>query len=123
MQILIVDDDEEIRRVFNVAFTSAGHQIKTAATGGEALVLVKTYQFDAVLMDVEMPTMSGWNVLEAIHHMPGGGNLPVVLFTAHGNVTSDAYAKMLGAYALLRKPVAPTEVLDVISRAIEERGA
>ena len=123
MQILIVDDNDDIRRVFDLAFTSAGHQVKTAATGAEALVLVKTYQFDAVLMDVEMPTMSGWNVLEAIHHMPGEGNLPVILFTAHGNVTSDAYAKMLGAYALLRKPIVPAEVLNVISRAIAERGA
>jgi FixJ family two-component response regulator len=55
--------------------------------------------------------------------MPDGGNLPVVLFTAHGNETSDAYAKMLGAYTLLRKPVNPAVILNTIHRAIEERAS
>jgi len=121
MHILVVDDTEDIRHIFSVAFTAAGHQVKTAATGNEALELVGHYQFDAVLLDVEMPTMSGWKVLEAIRQVPGSGLLPVILFTAHGNVTSDSYAKMLGAYALLHKPVAPTEILNIINRAMEER--
>lgn len=123
MQILIVDDNDEIRRVFNLAFTSAGHQAQTAATGAEALELVQHHQFDAVLLDVEMPTMSGWNVLEAIRKIPEHKQVPVILFTAHGNITSDAYAKMLGAYALLRKPIEPAEILEIINRAIEERSA
>lgn len=121
MHILVVDDDNNIRHLFSAAFALAGHQAKTAATGTEALELVKEHRFDAVLLDVEMPTMSGWKVLEAIQRMPVSGHLPVILFTAHENPSSDAYAKILGAYALLRKPAAPTEILEVIARAIEDR--
>lgn len=123
MHILLVDDDQGVRQFFDRAFTSAGHQVTTAETGAEALELVEAHQFDAVLLDVEMPAMRGWRVLEAIHGLPGSSQLPVILFTGHGNVTSDAYAKMLGAYALLHKPIAPADILEVISRAIEERQA
>lgn len=121
MHILIVDDDNEIRHFFSLAFAAAGHQVKAAATGAEALELVEHHPFDAVLLDVEMPTMSGWKVLGAIQQMPTAGHLPIILFTAHENVSSDAYAKILGAYALLRKPVSAKTVLEVINRAIEER--
>lgn len=106
-----------------MAFTSAGHQVTTASTGAEVLALVEAHQFDAVLLDVEMPTMSGWRVLEAIQHLPTGSQVPVIVFTGYGNVTTDAYAKMLGAYALLHKPCSPADILDVINRAIEERRA
>jgi two-component system phosphate regulon response regulator PhoB len=123
MQILLVDDDEGILHFFGMAFTSAGHQVTTASTGGEALALAESHQFDAVLLDVEMPAMSGWRVLEGIQRLPTGSQVPVILFTAYGNVTSDAYAEMLGAYALVRKPVAPAEILELINRAIEERKA
>ncbi len=94
MHILVVDDDNNIRHLFSVAFALAGHEVKAAATGAQALELVEQHPFDAVLMDVEMPTMSGWKVLEAIHRLPVGERLPVILFTAHENPSSDAYASL-----------------------------
>jgi CheY-like chemotaxis protein len=129
MHILIVDDDADILGVYSKAFAKLGHQATTTTNGIDALNLIDNYQrsefqrFDAVLLDVEMPTMSGWRVLEAIHKMPGSGQLPVVLFTAHSNTTSDAYAKMLGGYALLRKPVPAQTILEVIGNALEKREA
>ena len=129
MHILVIDDDNEIRDVFCKSFVHSGHRVTSATNGSEALELMRANEwgedekFHAVLVDVEMPGMNGWRVLEAIRKMPNGANLPVILFTAHGNLMSKSYAKMLGAYALLHKPIATSKVLEVINRAVDGREA
>lgn len=121
MNILLVDDNNETRHFYSMAFKRAGHPTEIAASGAEALELMPQQHFDAVVLDIEMPDMSGWKVLEAIRQMPDSQRTPVILYTAHHNPSSDAYAKMLGAYALLRKPIIPASLLEVVQKAVEEQ--
>lgn len=123
MHILLVDDNYETRQFYAMALNVAGHPTEIAANGVDALNSLQRQRFDAIVLDVEMPDMSGWKVLEAIQQMPSEQRIPVILFTAHQNPSSDAYARMLGAYILLRKPIIPASLLEVVQRAVDEHNA
>lgn len=123
MHILLVDDIGDTRHLFGMAFVLAGHRTKTASNGAEALALFKQHHFDAVVLDVEMPHMSGWQVLEAMREVPFGDRVPVILFTAHHDSKDEIHAKNAGAYALLRKPILPNDLLQIIEAAINESAA
>jgi PAS domain S-box-containing protein len=117
MHVLLVDDVEDTRQLFDIAFVSAGHHASTASSGAEALELVATHRFDAVVLDIEMPNMDGWTVLEAIRQLPFGKQVPVILFSAHHDLDMEERAKEAGAYALLRKPLLPKYVIAMTESA------
>jgi len=121
MNILLVDDNNDTRHLFGMAFVLAGHRVKTAPNGAEALALFSQHRFDVVVLDVEMPHMSGWKVLEAMRHMPFGEQVPILLFTAYHDPNFEAQAKSAGAYAVLRKPIFPDSLLEVMEKAVKER--
>ena len=120
MRILVVDDVQDTRQMFSMAFVLAGYRASAASNGAEALELVSKHRFDAVLLDIEMPKMSGWKVLEAIRQLPFGEQVPVVLFTAYHDPEKEERAKEAGAYALLRKPMLPEYVIAMVENAVQE---
>lgn len=121
MHILVVDDNDDTRALFSMAFVLAGYRASAAANGAEALEFVSKHRFDAVLLDIEMPKMNGWEVLEAIRQLPFGEHVPVVLFSAHHDPEKEERAKEAGAYVLLRKPMLPEYVISVVESATSER--
>lgn len=123
MHILLVDDVQDTRQLFSMAFMLAGHRTSTASSGAEALDLVMNRRFDAVLLDLEMPTMDGWKVLESIRQIPGGDHVPIVMFSAYHDEEKEQRALEAGAYALLRKPMLPQFVISVLDSAIENKAA
>ncbi len=120
MRILVVDDVQDTRQMFSMAFVLAGYRASAAANEAEALEFVSKHRFDAVLLDIEMPNMSGWKVLEAIRQLPFGEQVPVVLFSAHFDPAKEERAKEAGAYALLRKPMLPEYVISIVESATSE---
>jgi CheY-like chemotaxis protein len=123
MQILLVDDIEDTRDLYSKAFALMGHQAQTACSGWEALDIMSHSRFDAVVMDVQMPGMSGWQVLEIMRQLPRGADVPVVMFTAHNSEIDNIRAGNARAQALVRKPITPGALLDVIERVIAGRSA
>jgi CheY-like chemotaxis protein len=90
----------------------------TLSNGAEALALVQQCHFDAIVLDIAMPGMNGWELFEAIRQLPYGKQVPIILFTAYHDPMMDKRAKEVGIYALLRKPITPEAMLDVIQDAI-----
>ena len=83
-----------------------------AANGLEAVSAVQNSEpFDAVVMDVEMPEMNGWDAVRAIRALPGGSSLPILMFTAYGNGVTLKLAREVGANDVLHKPLSPYELL------------
>jgi PAS domain S-box-containing protein len=117
MQVLVVDDVKDTRQLLDMAFGLAGHRTATASSGTEALELIAKQRFDAVVLDIEMPHMDGWEVLEAIRLLPFGAQVPVILFTAHQDPDMEARAREAGAYALLNKPLLPKYVIAMTESA------
>ena len=118
MHILVVDDVQDTRQLFSMAFVLAGHRTLTAPSGAEAIELFLKHRFDAVLLDIEMPDVNGWKVLDSIRQLPYGEEVPIILFTADHDIEKEKRAKTAGAYALLRKPMLPKYVIEIAEIAV-----
>lgn len=112
MRILFVDDLPDTCEVFRIALTIKGHSIRLATTGRQAISAVGEEIFDAVVMDIEMPEMNGWQALQQIRGLPNGQSLPVLMFTAYGSNADESEALRQGANGLICKPALPDEVLQ-----------
>lgn len=111
MHILFVDDLPDTRDVFRLAFRIQGHSTTLAANGREAIDAVQSEKFDAVIIDVEMPEMNGFEAVRHIRLLEHGTHLPIIMFTAYGDGEAQEKAHDVGADLLLHKPILPQELL------------
>ena len=114
MNILFVDDLPDTCEVFKLAFRLEGHNTTVAHDGREALSLAGSEKFDAIIMDVEMPVMNGWDSVSKIRQLPSGGSIPIIMFTAYGTAADREHALEVGANDLVQKPVQPRELINRI---------
>jgi len=121
MHILFVDDNRDTLNLFSMAFVLAGHRVSTASSGTEAFELLSKHHFDAVLLDIEMPNLSGWQVLELIRELPFQSQIPVIMFSAEHSEAKEQRARQSGVYTLLRKPMLPEYVIAAVEQAVNER--
>lgn len=118
-KVLVVEDDEMIRSLFEDTLVSLGYQVTTASTGARALDLIQGQLFDTVLCDIRMPEMDGLEILRQIkRHDP---SVEVVMVTGYPAVQTAVEALKLGAYDYLAKPVRLEELQHVMARLTERR--
>jgi DNA-binding response OmpR family regulator len=115
--ILIVDDEPNVRLVFRTALESSGYRTSSAEDGEKALLWLENAPIDLVLLDLQMPGMSGMGVLEAIRE--AGNDVPVVIVTAHGSIPDAVQAMKLGAIDFLSKPLSPDALRSVVAEVLE----
>ena len=120
-QVLIVDDNEDIRTALIDSLTQRGYHCVAAKDGASALQLLNTDLFHLVITDYQMPAMDGLQLLEALKERPTHDRQPVILMTADMSETLRRQALKLGAYAVIAKPFAPQELAALSARAIESR--
>ncbi len=117
--VLVVDDEETIQNLLQRILKEAGYNVVTASDGQEALDKVSQQKFDAVLLDIKMPVMSGIEVLQQLTtNWPG---ICVVMATAVGDAQTAVEAMKLGAYDYITKPFNPDDVVLKMQRALEKR--
>jgi DNA-binding NtrC family response regulator len=116
-RVLVVDDDESLRRVTQVQLEQAGYAVATAANGPEALTLLQKAPPDLVITDLKMPGMSGLELLRKIRS--DYPEVLVVMLTAFGTVESAVEAMKAGAYDYITKPVHEDELELVVQRSLE----
>lgn len=113
--VLVVDDDASVRKVLGALLENAGWTTTRAATGEEALDLVRAADPDVVVSDLKMPGMDG---LELLGHLRVSyPEIPVVLLTAHGSVDAAVEAMKRGAHDFLTKPFDKEQVLAIVESA------
>ena len=116
--ILVVDDDADIRDLIQAILEAAGHNVTLAADGQEALNKLKRKPYELVVLDIMMPTMSGYEVLEQIRAMPSRASTPVIVVTAKHDPTGVMREVRGGAVDHLAKPFMPEELEGVVGRAL-----
>ncbi len=117
--ILLIDDDDSLRRVMEFSLAEAGHTVQTAASGEDGLRLFEKGAFDAVITDITMPGMSGMEVLAKVHkRVP---TLPVIVITAYGTIESAVEAMKQGAFDYITKPFNRDELRLTLEKAIKMR--
>src|SRR6187431_820042 len=105
IHVLIVDDDAGSRLLMRRALERSGFTISEAADGAAAVAVVEAGACDAVLMDVEMPAMNGYEACKAIRSRPGGAHLPIMMVTGRDDVASINQSYQAGATDFLAKPI------------------
>ena len=115
--ILVVDDDPDIREVLKDRLESLGYNVFAGASGVEALELLEKQNPQIVLMDIEMPEMSGLEALKEIRKRQI--DITVVMITAHGTIERAVEAIRQGAYDFIPKPFEPDHIALIVQRALE----
>jgi DNA-binding response OmpR family regulator len=103
--LLIVDDNEKIRELLSQRLRRNGYTTATAGNGKEALERVSAESFDLILLDIEMPEMSGLDVLRALRQTTTATELPVIVVSANTQSADLVEAPSLGANDYATKPV------------------
>lgn len=114
-RILVVEDEEKLRRVIQLQLVSAGYEVDQAGTAEDALRFAD--RADAVLTDLKLPGMDGQHLLQLIHGQ--NANLPVIVMTAFGTVETAVEAMKSGAVDFLLKPFSLDHLMKVVEKALE----
>ena len=101
-RVLVVDDDPAIRKIIADRMRAQGHEVEVAVDGEAALAAVADFDPELVLLDMKMPKMDGFEVLEALRRSESPPQ--VVMITAHGNIERAVRAIQLGAADFIAKP-------------------
>jgi len=115
--ILIIDDDDQLRKSFDKLITEEGYTAKSAASGEAGLKIVQKESPDLVILDMRLPGMNGLETFKAIHKIEP--KLPVIIMTAYGTTETAIEATKMGAFDYILKPFDIPVMLDVIRQALE----
>ncbi|HWV56591.1 MAG TPA: sigma-54 dependent transcriptional regulator [Longimicrobiales bacterium] len=119
-RILVVDDEEGIRRVLRQLLEYEGHEVRTVSGGGEALEVFPDFRPELTFLDVKMARMDGLEVLDRLREMDGTAT--VIMISGHGTIETAVEATRRGAYDFLEKPLDTDRLLLTIRNALEHRG-
>ena len=120
-RVLIVDDEESIRRSLAGLLADEGYEAVTARDGDQALAALRADPPPAlVLLDIAMPGRDGLEVLEQIHAI--APDLPVVMMSGHGTIETAVRATKLGAYDFVEKPLSADKLLLTLEHALRHAG-
>lgn len=120
-RILLVDDDDINIMVTERVLSETGYQVTTASTGTDCLLRLEEEEYDLLLLDIDMPDMTGIEVLERIRETPKIKDTRTVILTAssHNGDMSDAIR--LGVLDFIKKPAFPETLVDAVRQAINTR--
>ena len=113
-RILVLDDDPHIVRTLEIMLKGDGHEVLTAASGEDALTIVQRENVDIALVDIQLPGMSGIDVLRRLKN--GHRHIEVIVITAYGSIESAVESMKEGAFDYLTKPFSPDQVRHRLSQ-------
>jgi len=119
--LLLVDDEERLRKAMERSFRQEGYQTLTAASGEEALAVLQTEKVDLVIADLAMPGMDGMALVRAIRNSDPG--MKVIVLTAYGSDESMAEAEALKVACYLSKPFDLSNLKSRVKRLLKAPGA
>lgn len=117
-KILVVEDDRNVADALRIIMEDNGYETVLAMNAHQGLEQSRLRRFDLVITDVQLPDMSGLDVLTTLRKEAPAR--PVIIITAHSSVEIITEAKTRGAFHVLPKPFQPSEILDLARRAIAQ---
>jgi DNA-binding response OmpR family regulator len=110
-RIIIADDDEIVGEIARDALIAAGHGAGLLADGEEALKVIKARKPDAVVLDCNMPGLSGVLLVQELRRLPDFARLPVLMLTGRQGQRDEELARFAGADDYMKKPFDPEELV------------
>jgi len=119
--VLYVEDNEYNRKIVRQLLSRTSYRLREAADGEAALGMVREERPDLILMDVQLPKMSGLDVTRALRADPATADVPIIVVTSFALSGDDQRAMAAGASAYIAKPYSPRELLALIQTFLAER--
>ena len=114
MRVLVVDDDPTIRELLSLELGCAGHDVELAADGSAGLEVIRRDRPDALVLDVMMPSVSGWDVLTDLRADDAYADLPIVLLSARDLPDDVRHGYALGASLVISKPCDSEQLVSLL---------
>jgi CheY-like chemotaxis protein len=114
--VLVVDDAPDVTEMIALMMSYAGYRVATAFSAAEALDAARTQRFDAVISDIGMPGMSGYQLAEALRALPAYRSTPLIAVTGFTMYEDRQRALSAGFDDFLNKPISPSALLEAVRR-------
>jgi CheY-like chemotaxis protein len=120
---LIVEDEGDLRLMTRMILESRpGYDVLEAENGAEALAVLDSSEVDLILLDIRLPDMEGWDILDRLTEQGRFPKLPVVMVSAHSTPSTAERAIREGVRAYVTKPFTSEELFEAIARALPAQG-
>lgn len=116
-RVLIIDDEAETCRMLSTALELFGYETASALSGMDALGMLPSFKPEAIVLDLMMPGMDGFEVARRVRANPDTKDVPIIVVTAMGEANAEQRAREAGASEFMNKPVGIAELADVIKNA------
>jgi len=121
VNVLYVEDNEYNRKIVRQLLTRTSYRLREAVDGEAALGMVREERPDLILMDVQLPKMSGLDVTRALRGDPATADVPIIVVTSFALSGDEQRAMAAGASAYIAKPYSPRDLLALIHTFLAER--
>lgn len=112
--ILLVEDNLATRKMLRLTFTTAGYTLHEAADGGEALRLAREHRPQAIIQDLKLPDMDGFELVKSLRALPRGAEIPIFCYSGLIDRSQQKLVLAAGFTDLLLKPASPAELLKIV---------
>ena len=113
-RILVIEDQEDNRRIVRDLLTSVGYELIEAVTGEEGVTLAETQRPDLILMDIQLPGLDGYEATRRIKANPALRHIPIIVVTSYALSGDEAKAREAGCDGYVAKPFSPRVLLAKI---------
>ena len=120
-RILVIEDNEDNRRIVRDLFTSAGYELIEAVTGEDGVALAQRERPDLILMDIQLPGFDGYEATRRIKADPTLAGVPIIVVTSYALSGDDVKAMAAGADGYVSKPFSPRALLAKVREFLPER--
>ena len=121
-RMLIVDDEPDVRLLCRLNLEQRGHDLLEASTGSVALELARERHPDVIVLDLMLPGMTGYEVLEILKGDEQTSDIPVLVLTAKSLRADRERSHILGASGFLTKPFLPSELCELVESLVSKAG-
>ena len=116
LRVLVVDDAPDVTELLALLMSHAGYEVEMAFSATEAFDVARAGRFDAVISDIGMPGMNGYQLAEALRALPGYKSTPLIAVTGFTHLEDRERAHRAGFDYFLHKPINPSDLLDAVRR-------
>jgi two-component system cell cycle response regulator DivK len=113
-RILVVEDQEDNRRILRDMLTNVGYEVFEAEHGGKALAAATSYRPDLILMDIQLPVLDGYEATRQLKAEPSLREIPIIVITSYALSGDEGKARAAGCDDYVTKPFSPRQLLAKI---------
>jgi twitching motility two-component system response regulator PilH len=117
--VLVIEDDPDQRRFLERMLVGGGWRVIAASDGDTGLLAASEHQPDAIVLDIMMPRLNGYQTCRRLKADPATSTIPVIIVTTKDQPADEFWAKEVGAEAFLAKPVDIRDLVDLLNRLTE----